>query len=186
MTKRFKIFQKIAQTAATATDPATDTTTDTTTSTAPTTVAGSPTTVTTDLFPTFIQAWGTTFKGPVDELLNILNWSIYVLTLGEQDFYKLKSNDFSADATKYDAFTDSVISFSRLVFHQLLNGGKAFQTQVGDKKTPIAEIYRSISGNGRIPDTLTNVFPQSFLQTKIGNFKPKVISILSQMNALTG
>lgn len=179
-TKRFKIFQKIAQAQTPdATDP-------TTTSQAPTTIPGSPTSVTVDLFPTFTRAWGSNFKTPVNELLDTLNWAIYSLTAGQLDFYKLKAGNFNTVATKYDPFANAVISFSKSVYIQLLNGGAAFTHEVTDKKTPISDLYKEINSNSKIPDTLNNIFPQSFLQTKIGNFKPKVISILIQMNSLAG
>lgn len=179
-TKRFKIFQKIAQ----AQDA---TTTDTTTSTAPTTISGAPREVTVDTyFPTFTAAWGANFKGPVDSLLNTLNWTIFSLTAGQMDLESLKVNHFNADTSKYpDAFLTGVVGFASAIFNKLLNAGKPFTTKVVNKKDIIKALQNQITTNSKIPDTLNASFPQSFLQTKIGNFKPKVISLLTQLDALS-
>lgn len=173
---RIKLLMKISQEAEEAS---------TTTSTAPATIAGSPTNASVDIFPTFDMAWGSNFKEPINDLLDALNWAIFVLTVGEYDFYKLKSNNFSSGSTKFDAFTNEVIKFSGLVYKELFNSGVNFKNKVENKKDILDKLHSSVSGNARIPDTLNNTFPQSFLQTKIGNFKPKVISILSSLIAMT-
>lgn len=183
--KRLKIFEKIIQAQDATTTPPT-TTTDIAAAPKPTTVPGSPTAVTVDMFPTFVQAWGANFKQSVNNLIDTLNWAIFSMTVGQQDFFKLKSNSFQGDSTKFDGFTNSIIGFSKQVFNLMLNEGKPIAAPMKNKKEIISKLLASINQNSAIHETLTNVFPQNFLQSKIGNFKPKVISILTQMNALAG
>lgn len=178
-TKRFRIFQKIAQ--------AQTATTDTTTSQAPTTIPGSPNEVSiSTYFPTFAEAWGANYKAPVDSLLNTLNWTIFILSTGQLSLDQLRQQHFNMDASKYpDPFLSGVVGFAAQVYRLLLNSGKPFTQRVSDKQTPLEALRTSITTNSKIPDNLSNSFPQSFLQTKIGNFKSKVISILTQLDALS-
>lgn len=179
-TKRFRIFQRIAQAQGA-------TTTSTTTSTAPTTIPGSPNEVSvTTYFPSFAEAWGSSFKAPTDDLLNTLNWTIFILSIGELSLDQLRQQHFNVDASKYpDPFLMGVVGFAGQVYRLLLNNGKPFVQKVSDKRTPLETLRTSITTNSKIPDNLSNSFPQSFLQTKIGNFKSKVISILTQLDALS-
>lgn len=165
----------------------TTTTTSTTTSTAPTTISGAPREVVVDTyFPTFALAWGANFKAPVNELLNVLNWTIFSLSVGQMDLDSLRLNHFNVDGSKYpDAFLMGVVAFAGQVYNTMLNAGQPFTTKVANKAEIIKNLQNHISTNSKIPDSLTATFPQSFLQTKISNFKPKVISILSQLSSLT-
>lgn len=186
-TKRFKIFQKIAQTQTTTTD-VTDPTVDTNSpATTPSTIPGSPREVTVDTyFPTFTQAWGSQFKEPTNELLSTLNWTIFVLSVGQMDLDNLRQNHFNVDASKYpDAFLNGAIGLGKQIYHLLLNDGQPFTTQIADKSSVIDKLNQAVSTNSKIPDSLSGTFPQSFLQTKIGNFKPKVISVLTRMKSLS-
>lgn len=180
VTKRFRIFQKIL-------NAQTTPTTSTTTSQAPTTVPGSPTEVSvTTYFPTFVEAWGANFQGPVDDLLNTLNWTIFILSVGQLSLDQLRQQHFNVDTTKYpDPFLMGVVGFASMVYRLLLNSGKPFTQRVTDKRTPLKALQTAITTNAKIPDNLSNSFPQTFLQTKIGNFKSKVISTLTQLDALS-
>lgn len=178
-TKRFRIFQKIL-------NAQTTPTTSTTTSQAPTTVPGSPNEVSVSTyFPTFVEAWGANFKGPVDDLLNTLNWTVFILSVGQLSLDQLRQQHFVVDATKYpDPFLMGTVGFAGMVYRLLLNSGKPFTQKITDKQAPLETLRTAMTTNGKIPDNLSNSFPQTFLQTKIGNFKSKVISTLTQLDAL--
>jgi hypothetical protein len=188
-TFRSKIFLKLAQTTDATSTPSTPPTTQTTTSTAPTTVAGAPQSVSVNTyFQSFQQAWGSQYTSLVDTMLNALNWSIFILSIGALSFDQLRQQAFSFDISKYpDPFLTGMIMVSRSVFNTMLNGGKPFKTQISiaDKIKILNELLQQISSNIKIPDAPNNSFPQSYLQTRIGNPKTILITLLNQMKAIT-
>lgn len=149
-----------------------------------TTISGSPSLITTDQFPGFIDAWGANLKKPVDDILNTLNQTIYYMSRGQTDFFRLKGLNFSSDINKYDDFTNGIINFSKLFYNKILNNGAPFKEEIKDKKQLISQIKYALQSNSAIPDYLNNNFPQSFLKTKIANPKGSVISLLSQIETL--
>ena len=179
---RLKIFQRIIEAQAATPDPAgTDSGQPTSTQS---TVNGSPNPITTDQFPGFDVAWGANYKDLANQLLDTLNQGIYILTIGEQDFSRLRSSNFTSDSTKFDAFADSVIAFSGLVYKMIFGQGKPLTEAVPNKKEIISYLISNFNSNVSIPNNLNNKFPESFLQSKIGNFKTKVNGILNSLNSL--
>jgi len=182
---RYKLLNKIAQAAGDA--PAATTTPTTTTTTTPaTSVPGAPTDVPVDVyFPTFTWAWGPNFKPATNQLINILNWSMFILSQGQLSFDQLRQQNFNVDISKYpDPFLMGIIMFAKNVYYYLLNNGTPFKTQVQNKDQIIDYLSRDIASNTKVPDSLSATFPQSYLQTKIGNPKPAIIALLSNMKSL--
>lgn len=169
---RLKWLFKIAQTA-------TDTTTTDPTTAGPTTVAGDPTPV--DIvtyFASVSQAWGPANLNFIQQIVNILNYSIYVFSSGQLDFNRLRIGQFSVDASKFpDAVLMAVVRLSQMVYNRILtNAGQPFTAPLTpeDKKARINQMVQTINSSN-IPAGAIN----NFLRTKIGgNLKEMLLSVL--------
>jgi hypothetical protein len=166
---RKKIIERIAQQAAT-TAPAI---------TGPTSVPGSPSSVPINtFFPSVSIAWGANNIDKIGNIVNILNQAIFVLSNGQMDFNTLRVAYFNVDLSKYpDQTLRAIIALSQVIYTRMLsNRGQPFRQALSPiiRQQTIMLIERSLNVSS-IPAGGIN----QYLQTKVGNFKEVMGSILA-------
>lgn len=166
---RIKLLEKIAQ-AAEQQESGTNT------------VSGSPTTAdVVALFPQSSIAWGANNIKHLQDIINVLNQSIYILSQGQVDFNRLRTQSFNVDESKFpDTILKAIISLARTIYNKLLtNNGQIFKKELTpEEKQEIIDLLKQNISISSIPDGGIN----KFLTTKIGgNFKTVIINLLSNI-----
>jgi hypothetical protein len=158
---RMRIIRRIAQTAAAPVAPTAS-------------VSGSPTPIDiTTFFPMVIKTWGPDNLAKIQQMVNILNSAIYILSAGQMDFNTLRSQAFNVDASKYpDQTLSAIVKLSGVIYHQML--ANQAPSLLPPQRGQIINLIKGALNVSAIPDGSIN----QALQTKVGNLKEKLNSIL--------
>jgi hypothetical protein len=165
---RSKLLEKIAQATPVETGPAT--------------VPGSPSKCdVVSYFGSVIKGWQNQNVSFIQEIIDDLNESIYVLSQGQIDFNKLRVQSFNVDAGKYpDRILKNIVKFSQQVYSLLLTDqGKDFAAPLTPetRELKINQLTSNLGTVG-IPDGSIN----QFLFSKIGgNLKTKLMTNLKNI-----
>lgn len=167
---RIKLIERIAQTAAPAAS---------TVQSGVPSVTGSPTTVDiATFFPAVTKVWGSTNLAKIQTIINAINNAIYVLSGGQMDFNTLRVQYFITDTSKYpDQVLTAIIRLAQVVYNRMLTDHAQNRVTIlspEEKSQIIIQIQRMLN-TSTIPDGAIN----TFLQTKVGNFKEVLNSILA-------
>lgn len=144
-------------------------------------ISGSPTNVDINSFPNkIIFAWGNNNHTAIQKLIDLLNDTLFYLTSGQIDFYKMKNSGFITDISQYHSELKFIILLSKIIYNNILsNLGQAFENKLTseEKKEIIDKIKSDVS-----LDSIPNSGINSILQNKIGgNFKSLILNILSSI-----
>lgn len=144
----------------------------------PTSVAGNPMAVdVVSLFTDVPKVWGFNNISKIQQIINIINQAIYVLSDAQIDFNQLRLAYFNIDTSKYSNIVlQAIIRLASVIYMQMLTDKTKQRTQPlssQEKQQIIAHISQSLNVSA-IPDGSIN----NFLQTKVGNFKEVLKGIL--------
>lgn len=142
--------------------------------------SGSPNKVNFLDFPSAANAWGSNNLDIIQNIINIINITMFTLTDAKLDFYKMKQQNFNVDSSQYHDINKHIIDFAKEFYNKILtNNGSSFLSALSpeDKVRKITEIKNS-SNFVSIPDGGIN----SILPTKInGSFKSLILNLLNNV-----
>ena len=170
--KRLKLLQRLAQNNTTLNNPPT--------------INGSPAPFDVDTyFPSVRKGWGNVNIVWIQNILNALNWTVYVLSAQQFDLNKFRQSYFIPTVTNIpDKTLLPIVRFSTLVYNKLLTptgGSSQFNEELDDqeKQKRKSTLLQAItSPMTLIPDGAINVN----LQGKIGgNLKEVLTNAITQL-----
>lgn len=140
-------------------------------------LSGSPTNVETilDYNPTVVIGWSSKNVALIHRIIDILNWSIFIMSTGELDFESFRRTFFSEIDNVKDAVLLSIVRFSSLVYREIL--APQFKTELTpeEKAIKIAMLMKAIPSILQISNNEVG----GLLKTKIGgNLKENLMGIL--------
>lgn len=171
--ERSYLIKRIAQ--AVATSPASTPSS----ATAIPSVSGSPTTVDiATFFPSISLAWGANNLSKIQNIVNAINFAIYVLSAGQADFNTFRLQYFNIDPDQYpDQTLQGIIRLAQVLYNRMLtNHAQPFKTALApqDKQQIIRQVMVPLNSS-MIPSGGIN----AYLQSKVGAFKETLNSVLA-------